>query len=1813
MSDALSIFKSLRDYYVRYYETPFAVRDPAVERERRELLLQDRAIAREPWIEPIPRYIDVDHDLAQSVRNAGAPPELAEFAELGLMGPERRLRTHQEAALTAACRQGKHVVVTAGTGSGKTEAFLLPLLASLLQESASWDPAPARTPTSWWDADDGLYVPQRHAESNGRAAVRAILLYPMNALVDDQLMRLRRSLDSPEVRTWMDQHRGGHRYYFGRYTSRTPLAGARDRRRLARLRKELQSMSRRAQVVAEDPDRRYFLPQLDGAEMRSRWDMQDFPPDILITNYTMLNVMLLRRLEEGMFERTRAWLAASPEHIFTVVVDELHMYRGTPGTEIALLLRNLLLRLEIHDKPEKVRYLAASASVGGDEVKFDAFLKGFFAVPRSSFTVLNGDLERPSGDVAALRAVSPQLAAAGQALRDGDDTRLAAALADSCAALGVADASTDLTAMATRIAEAVDADDALQKACWDSEKEGYRARSASELTRALFGSEQQRGNEPLEALLWAMDLSHTSRRRARPLRAHYFFRNVPGVWACSDPDCPHALRVDGAAARHVGKLFLSPQIGCTCGARVLELLYCQTCGELFLGGWRSPDPDSPNAWYLVGDLPDLETLPDAVSDARTASRYALYWPRPDATPENREWTRDGGTFRFSFVRARYRPGLGSLRGDEFEHTGWIFATQAPLDRDPPALPVKCPHCDDEWEFGRQSLAVEDPGRTQSPLRFMRTGFEKVTQVLSDALLRNLAERPEQRKLVVFTDSQQDAAKLSAGIERRHYEDTVRQLLASTARDSSRAQADLSRFEAFVHGDRASENRDGYARFLADYGDDAEAIRADAEGYASPEQAGRAAAVRGRVASGATRLTALGDETERRLLALGVNPAGPDLSNQEGWQHGGGRWTELFNLEAPVPVARSPQELGTEKLQWLSAIRAELLNQAVDLVFAPRRRDFESIGLGWVTNDPSIGLAVGNMLSPTVAEGVDSAIRMLGDLRRIRGKRETGQDDPPTAVRDYLQAVAAAHGADPAELIAALRSHLEQSGAARQWVLEPGSLYLRMHGGHAWVCGACRQAHLHPSAGVCTNCFARLPGDAQVIDDGMDYYAFLASKAGDPFRLHTEELTGQTDWQDAQARQAQFQRIFLQGSEIPLVDEIDLLSVTTTMEVGVDIGDLRAVLMGNMPPMRFNYQQRVGRAGRRDDPLAAALTVCRGRSHDEYYFLNPGKITGDPPPVPYLDLRRPEITRRCALAEMLRRAFREVAGAATGVSGGDNIHGEFGEATAWRDARPHVEAWIAANHLECEVIVDALLAGADDELKILRDALVTWLTSQALDDISLVASDPDLPGVDLSQRLAEAGRLPMFGFPTRVRLMYHTYPPNRANPWPPKSVVSRDAGIAISQWSPGSEIVKDKGIHRVAGVASYYPRGNTVASDSNPLGPERVLGQCTECGTIDTGTADRSTCPVCGAGPQGVNGLPRIGYRRLTIVQPLGYRSDYWRRDYREWFEYSPSGSRARMGTEDLGETDIESARLGSGVTTVFEINDNRGHDWEFAPTAGHGWVCPAAVEQNGRYIQYDAARSRNVALAAVKSTDVLVFGPNPSALPQGVTLRPDTAARRGAWYSLGFLLRGAAARVLEVQTNEIEVGVRAVRIDGIPTAQVFLSDSLANGAGYCTHLGQHGEFEKLLDAADRWGVELAAHENAGKHCDSACYDCLRDYRNMAFHGILDWRLALDLIDILRGRPFDPGKRWGDLSRISVAQFADGFGFQHVQVGGLPGAVLDQTCVVAVHTLEDEEPASTSERVAEAILAGEANGLEIHLHDTFNLLRRPAWVYSKLWT
>ena len=155
---------------------------------------------------------------------------------------------------------------------------------------------------------------------------------------------------------------GGNQIYVGHYTGSTVGAGlipvsksSKDRRLIrvvaAELRNVSSEMVRLLQATEEsqvkDPSLRWEFPDPHASELITRWDMQDRPPDILITNTVMLNVMLMRDLEAPIFRATQDWLRSDPENAITLVVDELHGYRGTQGSEVALILRKLYLEMEL--------------------------------------------------------------------------------------------------------------------------------------------------------------------------------------------------------------------------------------------------------------------------------------------------------------------------------------------------------------------------------------------------------------------------------------------------------------------------------------------------------------------------------------------------------------------------------------------------------------------------------------------------------------------------------------------------------------------------------------------------------------------------------------------------------------------------------------------------------------------------------------------------------------------------------------------------------------------------------------------------------------------------------------------------------------------------------------------------------------------------------------------------------------------------------------------------------------------------------------------------------------------------------------------------------------------------------------------------------------------------------------------------------------------------------------------------------------------------------------------------------------------------
>lgn len=1921
MHDLVGSYRRLDRLYRLYIKSAFPLRYQDVAEEREALLRRPGILSQPPLLETVPVYPSSGADLLSAEQSL--PPEYLGFAQLArkLLPAGTKLYRHQLQSLREVLINGRDLVVTTGTGSGKTESFLLPLLAQLARESNAWstpDPTPANR--EWWRQESPH--PARVSQwghITRPAGLRAVILYPLNALVEDQLRRLRMALDDAEVHAWLDRERRGNRITFGRYTGQTPVSGERTDSKRARLATILRRMqSQREQILAGlasdrslDPEIAYYFPRLDGGEMWSRWDMQETPPDILITNYSMLNIMMMRSIEDDIFARTRAWLSEPGHHErqFTLIVDELHAYRGTPGTEVSYILRLLLARLGLAPDSRQLRILTTTASLE-DNSKGRTFLREFFG--RDNFSVI-GDEQTPPKVGTRLglrlyRSAFEQFALDVQEQPDeGPPDEESAATAEHMdtlsAHLGRPGSGGDSKDRLARALVELDAVDALRDACREvALDKRVRPARVTDVDAVLFpGSQPPAGavvSDAMRGFLLALGMSRQRQdgRSPQPLRGHLFFHNLQNLWACCNPNCD-AGTTEQVAARHakpvherapVGTIHAEHRLSCDCGARVLDLIVCEVCGDLFLGGYKASTP-AGNAYILTPDQPDLENMPDRVNLGRRHGQYAVFWPLPheqrswSLEPLDPDWSSAGLTHRW--VKAKLNAVTGLLvqsatapAADEIP--GWLYrisrARGAEQPDDQPSMPGKCPRCDADYRRRR---------RNRTPLRNHRTGFQKAAQVLASVLFREMAEPGEdnedtdrpKRKLVIFSDSRQDAAKLAAGMELDHYRDMVRLALVQAFRHYWDDFAAFLRAMFAAHASRLQDvqvlNSELYRNVSrpvqpADHAGQ-QRFQAANSGPLMTEALlwimGMPPANRAvqdewlTLIASYPRLVPVRDlvgTVRERLLERGICPGGAGFQ-QKTYTEGKGAgatprdWFECYDWSQRPPQPHG--HLTAYQSQYVARATGSLTGAMMYQLFPHMARTLEGLGQGWISYRPY------ENPPQSLIQTVEAVVRQLG----VRWMHPFDQFHfyPGTNadLRRYADRYIKSRGHTTLEV----QQQLLQSGAGitslNGLVLEPSGLMLIAppeldeHGRRpGYRCPRCSAFYLH-DAGICPECSASMSDPTQLVQsqtrEDFDYYTNLTQHPGlSFFRMNCEELTGQTEGEERPRRQRWFQNIFI-TDETPKINGIDLLSVTTTMEAGVDIGGLNAVMMANMPPRRFNYQQRVGRAGRRASGVSLAVTFCRGRSHDDFYFLRPESIAGDPPPAPYVDVASLPIFQRVVNKEILRLAFLGAVG--TIGTGSESVHGEFGRSDEWEERyEPAVRAWIedASNEPVIAGVVDGLSSetawgGPDNADR--RSGLVEQLRIQLIPRIRLVVSNPAYTQEALSERLANAGLLPMFGFPTRVRLLHTRWSAD-------VGTIDRDLDVALSQFAPGSQTVKDKAVHTAVGVVELRSgHGGPISANGFypplPGGNDHPVGICSVCQAvrlseplIEPPSASKAlvamACPVCNT-PEAM--------RVLDAREPKGFFTDLDPQDFDGQFEWTPRSTRPTMSIDaslnlpvQVGNTAVVYAN-----DNILSVNDNGGEGgFSLAAARIYGKQRPGAFALVQRSsVDEDQPAVANglvtttapiwrVALLSRRFTDVLVASIR--EWPAGVFADPTTVEGRAAWYSFAFWLRIAAGAKLDVDPQELDAGYRAFAEGGRPAAQAFLSDRLENGAGYCRELSRPEQFEDLLNQADSsqlgsiadgWTDATRLAGQVMPHaleCDTSCNRCLRDFANLAYHGLLDWRLALDMARLATSRAATPDldATWPDRDnpwqRLTVGVSAPvpatlarlRYGPAE-QFGLLRGYVHRDSArsfvLIERHPLWQDDHSVWQAAVA-AARVGYA-GYEIRPMNPFRLLRRPA--------
>ena len=1135
--------------FLRYQLTAYPFAAPHLHAQMKELLSLDET-RRSPLLKG--PYISLSRPFRPGAALSGLVAEGLLHPHLVDRLPEQvaRLYGHQEKAIRAIAA-GKTTLVSTGTGSGKTECFLYPVVSRCLELR-----------------DEGA-----------APGISAVIVYPMNALADDQLMRLRSLL-------------AGTRIPFGLYVGKTPemeaevagvaLPGGSSREDyLARLAKAQRAGKGETVYPAE--------------EVRSREVMRTAgkQPRILLTNVKQLELLLTRQQDTELFRDAR---------LDYLVFDEAHTFTGALGAETACLIRRL--RAYCRAAPDETTGIATSATIV-DSREPDAarrFASRFFGVPAGEVETVGEDYEvevwaedrrvpkAPAGDTGAIleRAVR---AVEGNGEAAGEVAAVYRSLAGAELPVGGGGAEAEWT-------------DALHGALSRSEfafglsEELAAARPLAELPEAL-GKRLGRSVTEAEILAW-LTLGAAARSGGRPLLRpvlHLFARGIGGAVVSFPEDSNEPKLWLAAEDIAEGK-------GKETGAAHFPVLTCTTCGQ----------------HYFEAFLKDFEFTAKRPGGGE-AGADGTVWPRLERAQGGKravlfdrligsEEGESGGEDDGDSTSDRAAPlffcrRCGAAQPDEFARCRSCGAPGAPVrlnavrsKKDEPGALTSCVSC------GTPRGRVH--GRPREPARPVRA----VTVADVHVLTQDLVHHADRRRLLVFCDNRQDAA-FQAGWMRDH---------ARRFRLRSLMAEGLKRGECSV-GD------------LVGYLDDT--LEADKplsralipEVWAVERLAGSAVRHR-RERKQYLRIQVLREVTVSSRQAVGLEPWGRMRVDYERLDD-----SDEWIVDRAHALGVEPRRLRDGIAGALDYLRRKrVLHDAEDGIFSRYWLEGDrEIQQGYL---PHFGGPTATKLrreagserekkviTPWLTRGGDTT------LRQLAGKWGAGPDAVEPLLTDLFDFLVDLRLLVRVKLLGAKGRRLP--GVSGEYQVDADRLRLKWTRG-VHRCRKCRRRFAwQQPLDRCPSW--RCQGTLEWVKEEKDNYD-LALLDGAYSMLRPAEHTAMVP-NDERER---LENLFKGGSE-----EVNCLVCTPTLELGIDIGRLDSVLMRNVPPLPANYWQRAGRAGRRHR-MAVDLTYCRPVSHDRAYFDAPEKLLSGRIDPPAFHLRNGEMVAKHVHATVIAR-LHQIAG------------------------------------------------------------------------------------------------------------------------------------------------------------------------------------------------------------------------------------------------------------------------------------------------------------------------------------------------------------------------------------------------------------------------------------------------------------------------------------------------------------------------------------------------------------------------------------------
>ncbi|MBF9052036.1 DEAD/DEAH box helicase [Roseobacter sp. HKCCD9010] len=1552
----------------------------------------------------------------------------------------RSLHTHQEAAI----RRQENYLVATGTGSGKTESFLFPLVNDILAQG-----------------------------DLQRPGVRAVLVYPLNALANDQLGRIARLLF---------RDLGDPGITLGRYTGQVKSRATRPEE-ITRLR----STPSFIESFGEDAD-------VPDNWLLSRSEMRDSPPHILITNYAMLeHILLLPTNRQLLSSADLRW----------IVLDEIHTYAGAQAIEVSFLLRRLKAHLGIPDG--QVRCVGTSASLDPKrKAELADFASRLFGEPFGGEpAVITSERKvHPSLDrSAAPSGLSPRRWAEANELAE---TARDAVQNDTPMTIEDWNLEADMLNLPElRLEDGPSVGDALIERLAGLEEIHQIARrleggsiAIETLAREIFPDAGDDAVPGLVGLISIGVLAVSADAAVFPLlpaRYHLISRA---------PDRT-GITLRSGAGDNLGSVVIGAERDDE-DRPAYELYVCRNCGEPYVEAWDNGAYLDPVAGG--GDRHLLRLVPGGM-----------------ALEEEGEDVDDVDPGQIVYID----PTNGHPM--EPDDAGAVALEAVTLQVDP----------EDGGRYMRRCAACNHrSARFNEPVTTVRPGDEAIAAVAAQSLLeamppRDLGTSPPMggRNLLVFSDNRQDAAFFAPFFERTSREQAIRSAILRAVEAGGRMDIDN-----LVGAILRELQTDG--------------LRLYRPGVVPELETGSNELLRLKALI-AAEITVFG---RGRLSLEGFGLIGVDYEQIN-------RPVEMVRRAMPEPLQPHAEAFVRHVLKLIREHRAIAQKESgmIDLA------------------DESIWTRIAAQPNRCVSRERNPHTSLPLNLIPASGR--------PNRLTDLLSRMALACGTEIDDnqmrdvltqfwkAIEHPKSMTAKHGVGRGLKLDRSLFIVPGADVSLYQCLSCGARTQFNTAGICQamRCSGTLHEITQVERGelaGRNHYVarYRERPQMGIAREHTAAIAGEI--------RSDIEEEFKAG-------EVNLLSCTTTMEMGVDLGDLEAVLCKNVPPSIANYQQRAGRAGRRAQVAPVVLTTARSGRYDRAVFEKFSEYLAAQPIIPYLSLDNAGFFQRHQISMVLAR-FLEHRLAGYTRTGSPRMRDIFADALTDEERTAFNQDfadWLdhAGDHLRDAAALGArlppdLVSIALDEAdlattlreRIMHFADMAWgrfgLMQEAIDDLEarrqmldktdaqgFIRLDRSLAALRTQQRLymnqflidqlSRRAIIPTYSFPVHSVSLEIL---NSAGQTSDTAVLEldRDGSIGISEYAPSAEIVAGGRVWVSDGISK---RSKFTGDDAFiERARYRVCTACRSPQITPQGVDPEESCQQCGATFQRVTAT-------RAFIRPHGFVTSVADGQGRD-----PGATRIRptVSDEALLLTEAPRSRYAAtdlpGVRTFHApgsnrpdhelgriITVNRGrhgggfawcHNCEHAvPAHGHGpdlawqqqtFLQPHQNPRSGQPCRFDASNpSWPIDLAHVFETDVrgLLFEGLPRT-PSGDAIPPDISLDR----TLQEALRLGAAELLETDPRDLRALVQ--RLDGLLVVVIY--DSVSGGAGYAKRLTS----EEGYLARDLLLVARNILNCPNPDCITSCTRCLNDYSNQRNWPDFDRRPAqawIETILIDAGVQIDP--------------------------------------------------------------------------------------------